>query len=233
VQGEGSAEEVAAAIDWLHRIPNIDVIIVARGGGSIEDLWSFNTEIVARAVVDSAIPIISGIGHETDITICDLVADLRAPTPTAAAELVARGSAELIDKWQSLRKQLIMRTETRLSCARRDLERLQPLHVLLRYNERLKRDTQKLTYLRQRMLRAVEHTLARNKQRLTQQEEKLKALGPINVLSRGFSIIKNEDGAVINDAGSVKVGDSLLALLANGRLRLRVESVLDSESFTE
>lgn len=99
VQGEGSAEDVVYAIKLLQRIPDVDVILVARGGGSIEDLWSFNTEMVARAVSQCSVPVISGVGHETDITICDLVADLRAPTPTAAAELVARGSAELLERW--------------------------------------------------------------------------------------------------------------------------------------
>ena len=107
VQGEGSAEEIAVAIASLQQIEDVDVIIVARGGGSIEDLWSFNTEIVARAVLESAIPVISGVGHETDVTICDLVADLRAPTPTAAAELVCRGRAELAEQWGGLNRRLL------------------------------------------------------------------------------------------------------------------------------
>ncbi|HEY9778144.1 MAG TPA: exodeoxyribonuclease VII large subunit [Planktothrix sp.] len=225
VQGEGSAEDVAAAIEWLHRIPNVDVIIIARGGGSIEDLWSFNTEIVARAIVDSAIPIISGIGHETDITICDLVADLRAPTPTAAAELVAKGSAELLERWTSLQKQLLLRTDARLARARRALDRLKPLQVLLRYGERLKRDSQKVAYIRQRIDRAIDHALIRSRQDWHKQQEKLLVLGPQNVLNRGFAIIKRDDGSVVNEASSVQVGDSLVALLANGKLRLRVESV--------
>ena len=225
VQGEGSAEEIAQAIDYLHRIPDIDVIIVARGGGSIEDLWAFNTEIVARAVATSAIPVISGVGHETDITICDLVADLRAPTPTAAAELVARGSAELLDKWQYLEKQLILRVESRLHKARRELERLKPLHVLMRYSERLKRDQQKIKHLRERMLKAMAHSLDRSNRTWKNQHEKLLTLGPANVLKRGYAIIKMPGDGILRDARQVQVGDELLAYLSVGRLKLRVEAV--------
>lgn len=225
VQGDGSAEEIARAIDYLHRIPDIDVIILARGGGSIEDLWAFNTEIVARAVVDSAIPIISGVGHETDITICDLVADLRAPTPTAAAELVARGSAELLDKWRHLQKQMLIRTESRLTRARRDLDRLKPLHVLLRYAEKLKRNEQKVKHLRERMNRAIMHSLDRSSRKWQQQHEKLQALGPSNVLNRGYAIIKMEDGTIVRDSSNVSAGQELIAFLNAGKLRLRVEAI--------
>lgn len=232
VQGEGSAEEIAAAIDYLHRIQDIDVIIVARGGGSIEDLWSFNTEIVARAVAQSAIPVISGVGHETDITICDLVADLRAPTPTAAAELVARGSAELLEKWQYLEKQLILRAQTRLAKARRDLERLKPLHVLMRYGERLKRDQQKVMHLRERMLRSMAHTLDRSKSSWQNQHDKLLTLGPANVLNRGYAIIKMADGGIVRDCQQVRVGDELTALLNRGRLRMKVEAIDEPEQPT-
>jgi exodeoxyribonuclease VII large subunit len=229
VQGDGSAQEIACAIDWLHRVPDIDVIIVARGGGSIEDLWSFNTEIVARAVVESAIPVISGVGHETDVTICDLVADLRAPTPTAAAELVAKGTSELLAKWSHLEKQLMLRTQAHLSHARRHLDRLKPLQVLLRYSERLKRNNQKVEHLNQRMATAMDHLLNRSNQRLSREREKLLALGPLNVINRGFSIIRREDGSIVRQAEDVQVGQTLVALLSNGRLRLHVEAIEHDE----
>jgi exodeoxyribonuclease VII large subunit len=222
VQGDGSAEEIAAAIDHLHRIPNIDVIILARGGGSIEDLWAFNTEVVARAVADSAIPIISGVGHETDITICDLAADLRAPTPTAAAELVAKGSAEIQEKWSFLHRQLGLRTQAHLSDARAKLEKLKPLHVLLRYSERLKRNRQKVNYLLERMERNMSHSLDRAQRRWRQRDEKLGALGPLNVLARGFAIIRDANGHIIRDPLDVQEGDAVSALLKSGELYLRV-----------
>jgi len=224
VQGEGSAEEIAAAIDHLHRIPNIDVIIVARGGGSIEDLWAFNTEVVARAVADSAIPIISGVGHETDTTICDLAADLRAPTPTAAAELVAKGSAEIQEKWNFLNRQLGLRTQAHLSEARARLERLKPLHVLLRYSEQLKRSRQKINFLRERMDRNISHSIDRAQRRWRQRDEKLKVLGPLNVLGRGFAILTDMNGHIIRDPLDVREGDAVSALLKSGELYLRVEA---------
>jgi len=241
VQGEGSAEEIAAAIDYLHRIPNIDVIIIARGGGSIEDLWAFNTEVVARAVADSAIPIISGVGHETDITICDLAADLRAPTPTAAAELVAKGSAELLEKWSSLHRQLGLRTQAHLAEARRELERLKPLHVLLRYSERLKRNRQKVSHLGERMTRSMSHILDRAQRRWSGNDEKLQALGPLNVLGRGFAILRNADGHIVRDPLDVNDGDLLTALLKAGQIQLRVVApqtleqtdASDSSGYTE
>ncbi|MGH9549202.1 MAG: exodeoxyribonuclease VII large subunit, partial [Terriglobales bacterium] len=180
VQGEGAAEEIAAAIDSLNRIDHVDVIIVARGGGSIEDLWSFNTEIVARAVLRSAVPVLCGVGHETDVTICDLVADLRAPTPTAAAELVAKGSAELIDRFSYLQKQLASRTQNHIALARRTLDRLKPLQVLLRYNERLKRDNVRIKMLRERLSQALNHKLVGSRQQWLHKHEKLQALGPRN-----------------------------------------------------
>lgn len=138
VQGEGSVEEIARAIAILSDMEDVDVIIVARGGGSIEDLWSFNTELVARAVLSASVPVISGVGHETDVTICDLVADMRAPTPTAAAELVAKGTVELMDKWGLLDRRLNSLMTEKLAAVRRQVERLSPLNSLIRYADRLK-----------------------------------------------------------------------------------------------
>jgi len=156
VQGDGSAEDVARAIKLLEEESDLDVIIVARGGGSIEDLWSFNTEVVARAVAQCSIPIISGVGHETDTTICDLVADLRAPTPTAAAELVARGSAELLEKWSFLNIRLLGSMTDRLTRARRMIERLSPANALNRYADRLALAQVNLARRKQHMINRIE-----------------------------------------------------------------------------
>lgn len=225
VQGDGSAEEVARAIQDLQRLPDVDVILVARGGGSIEDLWAFNTEIVARAVCASSIPIISGVGHETDITICDLVADLRAPTPTAAAELVAKGSAELLDKWTSLEKRLVYRMEDRVARLRHTLHKLDPLNGLLRYQERLKRNRLKVLRHRDHMVHHMSNALNLAQHKWRQNHEKLNALGPQNVLARGFSIIRRIDGQIICTDEDVQVGDVLEGILLKGKLTLRVEQV--------
>jgi exodeoxyribonuclease VII large subunit len=227
VQGEGSAEEIAQAIAYLQALCDLDVILVARGGGSIEDLWSFNTEIVARAVASSAIPIISGVGHETDVTICDLVADLRAPTPTAAAELVAGGHAELLERWSNLSRRLTESIEHRLADAHRAVERLDPTSSLLRYQERLQRFSLRLTNYQERMLRSISARLSNCEHRWHQNHEKLLALGPLNVLARGFAILRKGDGTVVRDSSQIVAGETLEAMLYNGKLKVRVESAED------
>jgi exodeoxyribonuclease VII large subunit len=225
VQGEGSVEEIARAIAILSDIEDVDVIIVARGGGSIEDLWSFNTEIVARAVLSSAVPVISGVGHETDITICDLVADMRAPTPTAAAELVARGTVELTDKWGILNRRLNSQIAEKLTSVRRQVERLSPLNSLIRYSERLKRLQEKVISERQTLNSRLNMQIASHQHRLKTSREKLSALGPLNVLSRGFSVLRKADKTVVRSFSEVKPGETLEALLSDGKLKIKIESV--------
>jgi len=222
VQGEGSAEEVARAIQDLEKIADVDVILVARGGGSIEDLWSFNSEVVARAVSQCRVPVISGVGHETDITICDLAADLRAPTPTAAAELVAKGSAELIERWHYLRKRMLFRVEDRLIRARQKVLRLSPVHGLNRYHDRLKRERMKVLHDRDRMLHAVSNLLSKAQHSWAQNSQQLQALNPQNVLSRGFSILRRSDGHIVRSANEVSDGDILEGILFDGSLKLVV-----------
>lgn len=222
VQGDGSAEEVAQAIESLEEIPDIDAIIIARGGGSIEDLWSFNTEVVARAVAACTVPTISGVGHETDVTICDLVADLRAPTPTAAAELVSRGHMELASAWTNLHRRLIDRIAEKLFAARRGFEKADPWPALLRYSDRLQHLHLKLQNLRHKLLNASETLLSQNRHRWTKSHEKLMVLGPLNVLQRGFAVLRSENGEIITKASKVKEGDTLEALLSKGKLKLKV-----------
>ncbi|MBX9722639.1 MAG: exodeoxyribonuclease VII large subunit, partial [Candidatus Obscuribacterales bacterium] len=225
VQGEGSAEEVAAAIADLQRLDDIDVIIVARGGGSIEDLWSFNTEIVARAVASSRIPIISGIGHETDTTICDLVADLRAPTPTAAAELVARGRIELVERWSNLNRRLLHSIQQRVSRMRMKLQKLDPRHALMQHIERIRKMTQVVENRKARLLKAMDFKMNNMQHRLRRGHEKLVALSALNVLKRGFSILQKADGGIVRNAADVQVGEMLVGHLSSGKLRLKVEEI--------
>lgn len=227
VQGEGSVEEIARAIAILSEIDDVDVIIVARGGGSIEDLWSFNTEIVARAVLSAAVPVISGVGHETDVTICDLVADMRAPTPTAAAELVAKGTVELMDKWGLLDRRLQSQMTEKLAAVRRKVERLSPLNSLIRYHERLQRLNDRVNALRQRMNSRLDLQFAAARHRLKTSCEKLLALGPLNVLSRGFAVLRKDDKSVVRSFSDVKPGETLEALLHEGKLKIKIESIED------
>lgn len=225
VQGDGSAEDVARAIKLLEEESDLDVIIVARGGGSIEDLWSFNTEVVARAVAQCSIPIISGVGHETDTTICDLVADLRAPTPTAAAELVARGSAELLEKWSFLNIRLLGSMTDRLTRARRMIERLSPANALNRYADRLALAQVNLARRKQHMINRIERLVQAQSSRRKELFQELQALGPKNVLTRGFSVLRHSDGRVIRSIADLKCGDIVEAILSKGKVKLKVEAV--------
>lgn len=229
VQGDGSAEDVARAIKLLEEESDLDVIIVARGGGSIEDLWSFNTEVVARAVAQCSIPIISGVGHETDTTICDLVADLRAPTPTAAAELVARGSAELLEKWSFLNIRLLGSMTDRLTRARRMIERLSPANALNRYADRLALAQVNLARRKQHMINRIERLVQAQSSRRKELFQELQALGPKNVLTRGFSVLRHSDGRVIRSIADLKCGDIVEAILSKGKVKLKVEAVEDAD----
>lgn len=225
VQGEGSVDEIARAIAILSEIEDVDVIIVARGGGSIEDLWSFNTEAVARAVLSAAVPVISGVGHETDVTICDLVADMRAPTPTAAAELVAKGTVELMDKWGLLDRRLQSQMSEKLATARRQVERLSPLNSLIRYSERLQRLTERVISHRQTLNSRLKMQISSAQHKLKTSREKLIALSPLNVLSRGFAVLRKEDKSVVRSFSDVQPGETLEALLHEGKLKIKIESV--------
>lgn len=223
VQGEGSVETIVEAIELLNQIEDLDVMIVARGGGSIEDLWSFNTEPVARAVAAARVPVISGVGHETDVTICDLVADLRAPTPTAAAELVARGHQELLDRWQGLNSQLVDIIDGRLYEAWNRLERLSPERSLMRYEERLKSLSMDVAFKQERLIQSIATILSDYKHRHSEADKRLMDLGPKNVMSRGFSILRTADGELIRGFDSVKPGDNLEVLLESGKLLVEVK----------
>jgi exodeoxyribonuclease VII large subunit len=224
VQGDGSAAEIAQALADLQSDPTIEVVIIARGGGSIEDLWSFNTEIVARAVATCRVPVISGVGHETDVTICDLVADMRAPTPTAAAELVAKGRQEILEKCQYFESKLTILMEGKLRNSRQSLLRLNPLSFLIAHEARLHRHRLELRHRHERMIAMMGRCLAELKHRLRASTEKLDSLGPLSVLKRGFSILRNQKGEVIRSINQIEPGDQLEALMEHGKLVLVVQA---------
>lgn len=225
VQGEGSAEEISAAINDLQHLSDIDVIIVARGGGSIEDLWSFNTELVARAVANSRIPIICGVGHETDITICDLVADLRAPTPTAAAEMVARGRIELVERWSNQKRRLLSSIQQHVSTRRIALQKQDPRHALLSHVERMKKLSLTVDAGKARLINAMDFKINNWYHRLRRGHDKLLALSALAVLKRGYSILQKDNGNIVHNANEVELGETITGYLHSGKLRLRVEEV--------
>ena len=223
VQGEGAAGEIAFAIDELNRLGGPDVLIVGRGGGSLEDLWAFNEEVVARAIARSAIPIVSAVGHEINVTISDLVADRRALTPTEAAQSVAPDREQLGEMLEDLRERLwrglgefVDERSARLDVVVRVLEMAHP--------ERLLREGEQRTdELVLRLFNAIRTVAELSRSRLTSAISRLEALSPLKVLSRGFSVtIRQRDGKVIASHEDVSRGEEIRTLLARGRLTSRV-----------
>lgn len=248
VQGEGAAGKIAAAIDYLNTRDDIDVMIVGRGGGSIEDLWAFNEEIVARAIAASRIPVISAVGHEIDFTISDFVADVRAPTPSAAAELavpvkaemetrIARLAARLGGSLQNqvhiLRERIPGYRQTMIQTLRTDVRQRQQRidESALRLTHELKNSVtvlrQQLPNFYQRMAHRIESAAAERKQNLRRLEVQLRALSPLAVLDRGYSLTQTADGAVVRDAAGLKKGTMLKTRFAKGTV---ISEVKDKEA---
>ncbi|MBE7011553.1 MAG: exodeoxyribonuclease VII large subunit [Ruminococcaceae bacterium] len=215
VQGENSARSIVSAIEYFNREKSVDVMIVGRGGGSIEDLWSFNEEIVARAIYESEIPIVSAVGHEIDFTIADFVADLRAPTPSAAAELVVPSGDELIEKFGNVMKRLKNSADRILENRKLRLKNCMDKPVMK--NPYLKLDDRKiyLDNLGHRLEMAEKMLMERKKQMLSVYVSKLDGLSPLGTVARGFSVATGESG-VIKSVNQVKSGDEINVRVSDG-----------------
>lgn len=223
VQGEEAAEEIAAAIDYVNYYRLADLIITGRGGGSVEDLWAFNEEVVARAIYRSRIPVISAVGHEPDVTISDYVADLRAATPSNAAELAVPDRADLAGSLDHLARRLERGIAHPVSAARQKLERLGGSPALTDPSNYVRERRLLLDYHSRRLLYGLEQSLAGEKGRLGKLAASLDALSPLEVLGRGYAIARGGDGTVITSAKQVAVGDALDLRLREGTLACRVE----------
>ena len=223
VQGEGAAMEIAAAIRWANRWKVADLIITGRGGGSMEDLWAFNEEVVARAIYDSEIPVISAVGHEPDVTIADYVADLRAATPSNGAELAVPDQNELWAYLTGARMRMGQSLKRLVNMRRRDLERLSRSRCLVQPENYIKDRRLQLDYQGERMVNAWKHTLSRERQRTARLAAALDALSPLKVLGRGYSIAMDEKGGVISSVHSVELGDPFELRMEDGTLKCRVE----------
>ncbi|HUT36001.1 MAG TPA: exodeoxyribonuclease VII large subunit [Planctomycetota bacterium] len=226
VQGAGAAAEIARAIAEFNEWGGADVLIVGRGGGSLEDLWAFNEEVVARAIHASRVPIISAVGHEIDVTIADFVADRRALTPTEAAEIVLPELAELVGRLGELRGRLTTALRGRVDLARARLERLRASYGFRAPLETVRRHEQRLDELAGAAALAVRRRVESCRERLATAAGRLQALGPVRVLERGYSITRVlESREVIRSAGQVQAGQAVETLLHAGRLVSRVETV--------
>ena len=223
VQGEGAAEEIAAAIRWANWKQAADLIITGRGGGSMEDLWAFNEEIVARAIFESQIPVISAVGHEPDVTIADFVADLRAATPSNAAELAVPDQNEVYSALLSTGTRLEQRMEHRLSSRRQRLEQLGRSRVLTDPTAYIRDKRMLLDYQSSRLSRGLERSLSEQKERAARLAAALDAMSPLKVLGRGYAIAQKADGTVLTKAGEAASGDQINLRLSDGTVKCRVE----------
>jgi len=220
VQGEGAAAKLVQALAAANRRAECDVILLVRGGGSIEDLWQFNEEIVARAIRASTIPVVSGIGHETDFTIADFAADERAPTPTAAAELVSPSREALLARVAENGYRISRETLRRIEYAMQTVDAL--ARRLVHPAERLRNSRQNLAHLAARLSSAMKHEFSRFQSLLEKHEAVLAGLDHQTVLARGYSLTLNANDEIVRDAAKVKEGERIVTTLAKGRLESQV-----------
>lgn len=222
VQGKSAAGEIVAAIELANKIGKFDVMIIGRGGGSIEDLWSFNEEVVARAIANSAIPTVSAVGHEIDFTIADFVADLRAPTPSAAAELISRNAADVSEKICMQLRALQIQIAKKLQLENQKISHLQ--RRLVDPKRKLQDLMLKTDDLSTRLQSAADRNLQFKRQSLARWASVLDSLSPLKVLDRGYAIVKDSSGQIVKEATKVKIGEEIQVQLLKGILRAEVKT---------
>ena len=247
VQGDGAPKQLSSGIRYFNKYQSVDVIIIGRGGGSLEELWAFNDETLARTIADSDIPVISAVGHETDFTICDFVSDLRAPTPSAAAELAVPDSTELSQKLRLYRDTLDTHIHAKLKTERLALRSLSEKRVLqapdsFLQNRRMDIDalTTRLVLSAERRIRdahsaldpaaaalhhAMHASITSDRAAFLTLTGKLEALNPLSVLTRGYSAVFDEDGKAIRSTRDVAVGDPLHLRLSDGIIDARADKI--------
>ena len=227
VQGENAKDEIAKAIRQFNKLKNIDVMIVTRGGGSLEDLWPFNEEMVARAIYESEIPVISAVGHEIDFTISDFVADFRAPTPSAAAELVIPRKEELIGLISTATTRLnnaltskVNRLTEHLKAVKDSYILRQPLNLIVQYE-------QTIDGLRKDIAIRIDHLIKMRNETYNLLASKLEAFNPLAILKRGYSVTaKLPEGIILKDISLLKVGDIVETKLGKGKFKSKVEEII-------
>ncbi len=226
VQGEGAAQDIARAIEEFNACGGADVLIVGRGGGSVEDLWAFNEEIVARAVYNSHIPIISAVGHETDYSICDFVADLRAPTPSAAAELAVPDRAELKAELLAYKQQLFTFVRNEIAFQRNKLTAIEKSGALKDPIVKINDSRKNLAYLSERLGDMAEARLKAKKLEFSGLVGKLDALSPLGVIARGYALV-SKDGSLLTSVSAVSEGDNIKIKLSDGEAFAQVTDICE------
>lgn len=224
VQGEGAKDDLIKGIDYLDNSGLVDVIIIGRGGGSIEDLWAFNSEKLARRIFDAKIPVISAVGHETDFTICDFVSDMRAPTPSAAAELAVPDIRELYMRLDSYSGRCVSSLERKLEISEERLLSVQNKLTHDKIKNYISVLEDSIADLSSRASAAISLGVNKEEHRFTVLTEKLSALNPLSILNRGYSVSSKSDGTLLS-ARSVKVGDQVLITVSDGKIKAEVKDV--------
>ena len=223
VQGEEAPEEIANGLDLVNALDMAELIITGRGGGSMEDLWAFNDERVARAIFRSRIPVISAVGHEPDVTIADFVADLRASTPSNAAELAVPDQADLRDRLAHVQARMDRAVDRRLQVRRDALRRLGSSPFLQSPQRAIQEKRLLLDYQQQRLLHAMDRQIGEHRQQMGRLAASLDALSPFKVLSRGYSITQKDDGTVVSELSQVEKGDTLRVRVSDGAITCTAE----------
>lgn len=225
VQGEGAAKQIAQGIAEMNKLDNVDVLIVGRGGGSLEDLWAFNEEVVARAVFASRIPVISAVGHEIDWTICDFVADLRAPTPSAAAELVVQSGEELERHVRIVQARMKNAMSGMIEDKRAELENLTESYAFKQPGALIQQYSQRVDELLRQLGNYLKSLVRNRRQDFHNLAGRLNALSPLGILERGYSLNFSEKGVLLKDVRKLKVGDSVQTRLLHGRFHSKVTKI--------
>lgn len=228
VQGEGAADSISRGIRMLDEV-GVDVIIVGRGGGSIEDLWAFNEEKVARAIFECRTPVISAVGHETDFTIADFVADLRAPTPSAAAELAVDDYRSLVESVRAYGERLNRSMRGRVELMRSRLEQYQVKLQYLSPENRLRENCQRLADMDDRIREAFDRRMQESRHRLSIYLERFSGLSPLKKLNQGYSHVADEEGKTVTSVTQVRPGDRLTISVTDGSMEAVVDRLRKEE----
>lgn len=228
VQGDSAPDDICKSIKILDCRDDIDVIIVGRGGGSLEDLWAFNTEQVARAVFECNTPIISAVGHETDYTICDFISDLRAPTPSAAAELAVPDSSALISYLDDIKNRLSSLLYNKIDKEYQKLDNLLINTQLENMNDYINQKSDDLEVLQTRLFDGFSYLLEQKSNDLKNKISRLDALSPLKILLRGYTLT-SIDGKTVGDVNDIKVGDVIDVTFTNGKSKCIVKEVTPNE----
>ncbi len=225
VQGDGAVAQLIQGLEYFNQTNSVDVIIIGRGGGSIEELWAFNSEALARAVYASHIPVISAVGHETDFTICDFVADRRAPTPSAAAEIAVPSTTELQQKFYNIIDRLGQYSKNRLEQSRTAVKHLAQSRALTSPLYAIEDRRSAVVHSEQALTGALQFRIQEAKTSFLTQTAKLEALNPLAILSRGYSAVFRPDHTVVSRVGQVQKGDAVQMRMTDGEITATVTEI--------